>query len=119
MQVGVAVDPAAGEGAARLRQQADGFVVADHLRAGAGQRRRFADVVQALAAGFGQFGAEGVLGHGVILKRGGRYCVRAITRAIHALNADARIDIDHGAGTVVVTGDLAAEGYAVTATAPA
>ena len=55
-------------------------------------------------------------------------CVRAITRAIHALNAEARVDVDLGAGTVVVTGDLGAEqaaaviaaaGYAVTATTPA
>lgn len=56
------------------------------------------------------------------------HCVRAITRAIHALNAEARVDVDLGAGTVVVTGDLGAEqaaaviaaaGYAVTATTPA
>lgn len=56
------------------------------------------------------------------------HCVRAITRAIHALNADARVDVDLSAGTVVVTGDfaaeqaaaaIAAEGYAVTATEPA
>jgi copper chaperone len=56
------------------------------------------------------------------------HCVRAITRAIYALNADARVEVDLTAGTVVVTGDLgaeqaataiAAEGYAVTATAPA
>lgn len=56
------------------------------------------------------------------------HCVGAITRAIHALNADARVDVDLGAGTVVVIGDLsaeqaaaaiAAEGYAVTAMAPA
>lgn len=56
------------------------------------------------------------------------HCVRAITRAIHALNAEARVDVDLSAGTVVVTGDLGAEqaaaaiaaaGYAVTATTPA
>src|SRR5690606_19867376 len=54
VQVGVVVDAVAGEGAADRGQQADGFVVADHLGAHARECRRLADVVQSAGARLGQ-----------------------------------------------------------------
>lgn len=56
------------------------------------------------------------------------HCVGAITRAIHAIDAGARVDVDLAAGTVTVLGDIAAEqaaaaivaaGYPVAATGTA
>lgn len=56
------------------------------------------------------------------------HCIRAVTRAIHALDPEARVDVDLSAGIVTVTGDvaadqaaaaIAAEGYPVTAIDPA
>lgn len=56
------------------------------------------------------------------------HCVRAVTRAIHALSPDARVDVDLGAGIVTVIGDvdadqaaaaIAAQGYPATAIDPA
>ena len=50
------------------------------------------------------------------------HCVRAITRAIHTLDPDARVDVDLAAGVVTVEGQLlpdaaadaiTAEGYTV------
>ena len=50
------------------------------------------------------------------------HCVHAVTRAIHALDADARVEVDLRAGTVVVEGGIdaglalaaiEAEGYRV------
>ena len=56
------------------------------------------------------------------------HCIRAVTRAIHALDPEARVDIDLSAGIVTVIGDvaaeqaaaaIAAEGYPVSAIDPA
>ena len=56
------------------------------------------------------------------------HCIRAVTRGIHALDPEARVDIDLSAGIVTVIGDvaadqaaaaIAAEGYPVTAIDPA
>ncbi len=55
------------------------------------------------------------------------HCVRAITRAIHTLDPEARINVDLSAGIVTVVGDVAADqaaaaiaagGYPVTAIDP-
>ena len=55
------------------------------------------------------------------------HCIRAVTRAIHALDPEARVDVDLSAGIVTVIGDvaadlaaaaIAAEGYPVTAIEP-
>lgn len=55
------------------------------------------------------------------------HCIRAVTRAIHALDPEARVDVDLSAGIVTVIGDvtaeqaaaaIAAEGYPVTAIDP-
>lgn len=55
------------------------------------------------------------------------HCIRAVTRSIHALDPEARVDVDLSAGTVTVIGDvaaeqaaaaIAAEGYPVTAIDP-
>ena len=56
------------------------------------------------------------------------HCIRAVTRAIHALDPEARVDVDLSTGIVTVIGDvaaeqaaaaIAAEGYPVTAIDPA
>lgn len=55
------------------------------------------------------------------------HCIRTVTRAIHALDPEARVDVDPSAGIVTVIGDvaadqaaaaIAAEGYPVTAIDP-
>lgn len=40
------------------------------------------------------------------------HCVRAITRAIHTLDPDARVDVDLAAGVVTVEGQLLADAAA-------
>ena len=56
------------------------------------------------------------------------HCIRAVTRSIHTLSPEARVDVDLSAGIVTVVGDVAAEqaaaaiaaqGYPVTAIDPA
>jgi copper chaperone len=51
------------------------------------------------------------------------HCVRAITKAIHAIDANARVDVDIKASTVTIDGDvdpalakaaIESEGYRVT-----
>jgi copper chaperone len=40
------------------------------------------------------------------------HCVRAITRAIHTLDPDARVDVDLAQGVVTVEGQLMADAVA-------
>ena len=68
VQVGFVVQAVVGEGARSRRDQSDAFVVADHLRRHAGERRGLADVVQARLQRVGQFRADGRGCHVVLLR---------------------------------------------------